>query len=170
MDESTSKPALVLDSCIWIDLANGNVLDVIIQLPYRIIVPDLLTQEEIRPTNWEDVSRLGIDFIPALPEDLEEISRIYNQSNRSISFPDASALELAKRVSGLLITDDRRLTNTARNYSVQVEGVIWLLNEMVIKKHITGIEAASALDHINQRGHTIQEAELLRWKEVWARE
>jgi predicted nucleic acid-binding protein len=170
MQEATSKPAVVIDSCIWIDLANGEVLDRVFQLPHRIIVPEFLTQEEIRPTNWEELSRQGLVFMPASPLDLEEVSRIYNGAKGTIFLPDAAALELARRVSGLLLTDDRRLAIVARDNSVQVEGIIWLLNEMAAQKHIAGYQAAEALEQMHRSGHTIPELELLRWKERWTQE
>lgn len=169
MSESSTTPALVIDSCIWIDLANGTVLEEVFQLRYKIIDPDVLIQEEVRPTNWEKLANLGLNFIPASSDEVVEVSRI-NNANRSISFYDASALELAKRVNGLLLTDDRQLSNAAREHSVQVEGIAWLLNEMVTQKCISGIQAIAALERINQGGHAIREAEIARWKERWARE
>ena len=170
MDESSTTPPLVIDSCIWIDLANGIVLEEAFQLPYKIIDPDMLIQEEIRPTNWEKLTNLGLNFIPASSDDMAEVVSLYNGTNRRISFYDASALELAKRVNGRLLTDDQRLSNTAREHSVQVEGITWLLNEMVTHNCISGTEAIAALERINQGGHAIREAEIASWKERWARE
>lgn len=169
MSETSTTPVLVIDSCIWIDLAKGGVLEEVFQLPQKIIDPDVLIQEEVRPTNWEKLANLGINFNPASSDEVAEVSRI-NNANRSISFYDASALELAKRVNGLLLTDDGQLIKAAREHSVQVEGIIWLLNEMVTHKCISGIEAIAALERINQSGHTILETEIAKWKKRWTGE
>ncbi len=101
MSESSIIPTLVIDSCIWIDLAKGIVLEEVFQLPHKIVDPEVLTQEEVRPTNWDKLANLGLNLIPASSDEVIEVSRI-NNTNRSISFYDASALELAKRANSLL--------------------------------------------------------------------
>ena len=169
MNESSATPTLVIDSCIWIDLANGIVLEEVFQLPHKIIDPDVLTQEEIKPTNWEKLVNLGLNFIPASSEEMADVLSIYDNANRRISFYDASALELAKRINGLLLTDDRRLTNAAKEHSVQVEGITWLLDIMVSSGCISGTESIAALERINQSGHTITDEEISRWKTHWIR-
>lgn len=166
MDESSTTPSLVIDSCIWIDLANGIVLEEAFQLPYKIIDPNVLIQEEVRPTNWEKLANLGVNLIPATSDEVAEASRI-NNAYRSISFYDASALELATRLNGLLLTDDSNLTMAARENSVQVEGIIWLLNEMVTHGCISGSEAIAAMERINQSGHAIHDKEITRLTERW---
>jgi len=158
----------VIDACIWIDLANGIVLEEAFQLPYKIIDPDVLVQEEVRPTNWDKLENLGLNFIPASSDEVAEVSRI-NNAIRSISFYDAAVLELAKRVKGLLLTDDGSLIKTAREHSVHVEGITWLLNKMLTHSCISGSAAIIALERINQGGHAISEVEMARWKKQWAR-
>ena len=168
MSESSTISSLVIDSCIWIDLANGIVLEEVFQLTYKIIDPEVLIQEEVRPTNWEKLANLGLNFIPASPDEVAETSRI-NNAFRPISFYDASALELAKRVNGLLLSDDRQLIKATKEHSVQVEGITWLLNEMVTQRCISGTEAIAALERIDQSGHAISDEETARWKERWTR-
>mgnify|MGYP001040112677 CR=1 FL=1 len=149
------------------DLANGIVLEEAFQIPYKIIDPDVLVQEEVRPTNWDKLENLGLIFIPASFDELAEVSRI-NNAIRSISFYDAAVLELAKRVNGLLLTDDSSLIKVAKEHSVQVEGIIWLLDEMVTHNCISGSAAIIALERINQNRHAISEVDMVRWKERWA--
>jgi len=168
MSESSTIPSLVIDACIWIDLANGIVLEEAFQLPYKIIDPDVLVQEEVRPTNWDKLENLGLNFIPASSDEVAEVSRI-NNAIRSISFYDAAVLELAKRVNGLLLTDDSSLIKVAKEHSVQVEGIIWLLDEMVTHNCISGYEAIAALERINQNRHAISEVDMARCKKQWAR-
>lgn len=167
MSGSSTTLPLVIDSCIWIDLAKGGVLEEVFQLPYKIIGPNVLIQEEVRPTNWEKLTNLGLSLIPATSNEVEEISRLDN-ANRSISFYDASVLELAKRVNGLLLTDDGLFIKAVRKHSVHVEGIIWLLDEMVIHSCISGPKAITALERINQSGHTIRDEEIESWKEQWS--
>ena len=167
MSNSSTTPALVIDSCIWIDLANGVVLEEVFQLPHKIIDPDVLIQEEIRPTNWEKLTNLGLNFVPASSDEMAEVLNLYNGANRRISFYDASALELAKRVNGLLLTDDRRLINAAQEHSMTVEGITWLLDVMVTNACISGTDAIAALERINQSGHAIHGEENTSWKERW---
>jgi predicted nucleic acid-binding protein len=166
MHEETTKPAIVIDTCIWIDLAKAGILQEAFSLPYKLIDPDLIVQEEVRPTNWHKLANLGLNFIPASVDEVVEVSRIRN-ANRNISFYDASVLELAKRLAVTLVTDDGSLTKVARNFSVPVEGITWLLNEMVIHNCITGTEATIALHRINQSGHVIQTSILDKYKKMW---
>ncbi len=166
MSKTPSTHPLVIDSCIWIDLAKGGVLEEVFQLPHKIIDPDVLIQEEVRSTNLEKLVNLGLNLIPASSENVVEVSRI-NNSKINISFYDASALELANRMNGVLLTDDGQLIKTAREYSVQVEGVTWLLNELATHRCISGPKAITALERINQSGHTIRDEEIESWKERW---
>lgn len=168
MSKSSIASLLVIDSCVWIDLAKGMVLEEVFQLPYKIVDPDVLTQEEVRPTNWDKLANLGLNLIPASSDEVAEVSRI-NNTNRSISFYDASALELAKRVNSLLLTDDGSLIKVAEEHSVQVQGITWLLNEMVSHKCLSDTQAITALERINQSGHAIRDEEIARWKKRWTR-
>ena len=106
----------------------------------------------------------------ASPDEMTEVLKIYNDANRRVSFYDASALELAKRVNCLLLTDDRRLIVTAQEHSVQVVGITWLLDIMVAHGCIPGSKAIIALERINQSGHAIRSEEMRRWKEKWTEE
>jgi hypothetical protein len=72
-------------------------------------------------------------------------------------------------VNCLLLTDDRQLINTAQEHSVQVRGIAWVLDVMVMHGCISGTRAIAALERINQSGHTIRSGEMIKWKEKWAK-
>lgn len=136
-------------------------------LPFEFVDPDLMVQEDIWPTSWDQLSHLGLKFIPASADEIAVIVKIKGE-NRSLSFYDAAALELAKRLDFLLLTDDHALSKVARKHAVRVEGITWVLNEMVTNKCISGREAITALEIIDLSGHAIREAEMAKWKKVWA--
>lgn len=166
-DKSYKTYSLVIDSCIWIDLANGIILEEMFQLPHKIIDPDILIQEEVRPTNWQKLTNLGVSFISASAGEVAEVVRL-NAAYRGLSFYDASVLELAMRLNYILLTDDNRLKKAARDNAVHSEGILWLLNEMVTCGCITGTEAIVAMERIHHSGHAIREAERLNWKKQWS--
>jgi predicted nucleic acid-binding protein len=164
----TTTASIVIDSCVWIDLANGNVLEEAFCLPFKLIDADVMQQEQIHPTNWPKLQKLGLILMQASAHQIFDIVTIKNE-NRGLSFYDASALELAIRENCRLLTDDRYLIKIAGKYQVDVCGVTWLLNEMVHQSCLTGSAALAALKRIDGSGHAISSHDLKFWTEHWSK-
>jgi predicted nucleic acid-binding protein len=168
MANISKSASLVVDSCIWIDLAHGNIVTDVFCLPFNLIDPDLMTQEKIHPANWRKLVNLGLVLVPATSDQVLTVASIKN-GNPGLSFFDAAALELATREGCKLLTDDKYLKKIAGNYQVEVRGVTWLLNEMAENACLPGYAAFTALCLIHQKGHAIKASEMNLWKKQWAK-
>lgn len=64
---------------------------------------------------------------------------------RGLSFTDCSVIELAVRRQGNILSSDGGIRKCASKMKIPVKGVLWVIEEMVIKNIITLEEALSKL-------------------------
>lgn len=151
------RPVIVIhDANALIDLTNGDLLGVWFRLGYTSLVPRFVYQETFCQHESLDPfidagSLRVVDFTD------NEAKTIYpllvEESDRlGISIPDASALWLARRENGLLLSGDQRLATKAREAGVETRGVLWALDELVGRKIVNGERAWTALTEIRDRG------------------
>lgn len=122
---------LVSDTSVLIDLERGNLRDEAFQLPYRLVVPDLLYERELRNYGGAELIVLGLEVAELTPEQVE-YARGCRRELPELSLPDVFALALARAREGTLLTGDRRLRSLATREGVPCHGVLWLLDEMLL--------------------------------------
>jgi len=158
---------LVTDTNIWIDLENGKILAEIFQLPYQFVTPDFALEEFIS-TGWQTLQNLGLIIHSLESESVLELARLRKVHHR-VSLVDLSALLLARALRAGLVTGDRRLKNLAITHGVDVHGVLWILDEMVVHQVLTPFQAAEALQRMIANGARLPfddcERRLKRWGE-----
>jgi hypothetical protein len=145
-----SRPALVTDTNIWIDLENGGIVAEVFRLPYQFVVPDFAILELRRP-RWETLAAFGLDAHGLQAEQVAELARL-RQTRRNLSVTDLAAFLLAHSLGAALLTGDRRLHELAHAEGLVVHGVLWLLDEMVHWQALTSGEAAEALRRMLDQG------------------
>ena len=113
---------IVSDTSCLIDLAKGALLGPLFQLPYTIVIPDLLFRDEVLHLHGFDKKDLldyGLEVRGLDPEGLAE-AQTYYQNDPALSLPDAFALVLTGRTeNALLLSGDR----TLRRVATEVAGV-----------------------------------------------
>jgi len=121
---------LVADTSVFIDLEHGALLEASFRLECRFVVPDQLYKEELKKNfNGEKLMRLGL-VIEQLDDDSVRLALTYQLRNGDLSFPDCSALALARTLPGVLLTGDNELRQFAIAESVECHGVLWLLDKI----------------------------------------
>jgi len=122
-------PLLISDTNIFIDLEAGDLLPALFSLPERIVVPDVLFDQELRARH-EDLLDLGLAV-----RELQEraVERTVELAGRygAVSRIDLSALALAEQESCPLLTGDRRLRDAATHEGVTVHGTLWVVRRLV---------------------------------------
>jgi predicted nucleic acid-binding protein len=120
---------LVSDSSVLIDLERGQLLEPVFSLPDRLVVPDYLYQKELKDYNGEQLCEMGLVVAELSPVSVERAEN-YRKISRALSLSDSFALSLAKEHGYLLLTGDQRLRALAEQETVDVHGLLWLLDRM----------------------------------------
>jgi len=139
----TPSLLLVTDTNIWIDLKNGEVLELIFELPYQFITTDFAA-DEMLPSFWTFLETLGVEAYGLSSEQITDIY-LLNQSHPPVSTTDLSCLVLARDLSAILLSGDNPLRKLAEAQAIEVHGVLWLLDSLLDHQIITQSEACLVL-------------------------
>jgi predicted nucleic acid-binding protein len=142
----TPSLLLVTDTNIWIDLENGEVLELIFELPYKFITTDFAA-DELFPPFWASLETLGVEAYGLSSEQITDIY-LLNQSHPPVSTTDLSCLVLARDLSAILLSGDQPLRALAEKQTIKVHGVLWVLDALVDHQIITQSEACLALNRM----------------------
>jgi len=158
---------LILDTSICIDLYHGKLLKAVLQLKYKIILPDVMLAELEEPAGE---LLLNIGFIQEGTSG-EETNDIFALRNKyaSPSTNDLVALYLAKRNACYLITGDNSLRNAAKQEGVTAHGLFWLMDALVEFNIITKSNAFEALKSIIKAGSWLPKRECEEHFRKWGR-
>lgn len=157
---------LILDTSICIDLYNGNLLKVVLQLPYEFVLPDVIIAELKEPPG-EFLLKIGF-LKESLPGN--EIQNVIALRARysGPSTNDLFALLLAKRNSCPLITGDNALRKASVQEGIATHGLLWLMDEMFEYSFLTGRAAVNTLENIIRAGSYLPkkdcEERFKKWK------
>jgi len=153
---------LISDANILIDLEEGRIIELMFRLPYRFSIPDILFEEEMSEEHGY-LPGLGLTIAELSSEIVmcaEELIQRYNGPSRN----DCFALALAKDRQCPLLTGDKDLRKAAEAEAVIVNGILWLMKQLINQKLITVAQAREAYQRMKDTGRrlpwTVVEAEL----------
>jgi len=124
---------VVNDASCLIDLRKGQLLHVLLRLPYRFIVPLPIREEELldfTPQEWRMLEDGGFATYD-LPGD--GVARVFalKREHSGLSANDCFALVTATcQENGILLTGDSQLRKVAIARDVRVHGVLWIIDEL----------------------------------------
>lgn len=133
-----SNPALsprviVNDASCLIDLRKGQLLHVLVRLPWRLIVPYPVRHSELldfTPQEWRLLDDGGLETLD-LPPDAVAAAFAVRQDHPRLSANDCFCLIAAERYEeGILLTGDGTLRRTAVQKGVRVHGVLWIIDQL----------------------------------------
>lgn len=126
-------PTLIADSSCVIDLHKVGLLLPLFELPYTIVMPrTLLDDELIRLTDDEKRELIGCG-LQTRHLDAPGLMRAERYFDRfpALSWNDCLALRMAEEnAAAILLTGDGLLRRIARDKAMEVHGIIWALDEM----------------------------------------
>lgn len=125
---------IISDTSIIIDLVKFGLIDYLFKIGYEIVVPDFIFSEFKKLGNIEPDYLIdkGMKVESFNEKEFGEILQIRDRKI-ALSIPDASAIFLAKKKKGILVTSDRAMYNTAGSDKVDVYRLLWLIEEFFIK-------------------------------------
>jgi predicted nucleic acid-binding protein len=124
---------IVSDSSCLIDLRKTLLLDAFLKLPYEILIPNTLFEEELLKFTDEQKCALisgGLKVVDLPGETVLRAQKIAG-SLPNLSIHDGFAFALAESSPGcILLTGDAGLRTLAIKHGIQVHGVLWVVDEI----------------------------------------
>jgi predicted nucleic acid-binding protein len=123
---------VVSDSSCLIDLRKASLLAAFVQLPYEILIPDTLFEEELLKFTTDEKALLkdGLKVIDLPGESVLRAQQVI-RSLPHLSIHDGFAFALAEMHPGcILLTGDGPLRSFALNKGLDVHGVLWIIDEI----------------------------------------
>lgn len=135
---------IVSDSSCLIDLRKASLLEAFLELPYEILIPNTLFEEELlRFTQAQKdlLIRGGLQVMDLPGESVLRAQEITGGFPH-LSIHDGFAFALAESCSGcILLTGDRGLRGLAVRHKMEVHGVLWVIDEI----HANGLATTGDL-------------------------
>ena len=140
---------IVSDSSCLIDLRKASLLRAFLKLPYEIVIPDTLFDEELLKFTDAEKQMLLDSGLKVLELPGVGVSRAQAMASGfpSLSLHDCFAFALAESSPGcILLTADGSLRSTAEIHGIEVHGVLWAIDEMTKSTTVTVAEVLHALE------------------------
>ena len=124
---------VVNDASCLIDLKKGQLLHVLLRLPYRFIVPLPIREEELldfTAQEWRMLEDGGLATYDLPGEEVAQVLTLKREHSR-LSANDCFALVTTTcQENGILLTGDNLLRKVATARDVRVHGVLWIIDEL----------------------------------------
>ncbi|MCZ4283562.1 type II toxin-antitoxin system VapC family toxin [Marinobacter salarius] len=157
---------LVSDTNIWIDLHHSNLLEKVFQLPHQFVTTDFVWRELRKPPGAQ-LKDLGLTIEGISGDETLELFGLKQTLNNS-SLADVSCYFMARERGWTLLTNDGALRKSGRRASLDVRGVLWILDELEHHQVLPPAELFNALTAMLNAGARLPEDEcnkrLARWR------
>ena len=157
---------IINDTNIWIDLKFTNLIDQIFLLPYKIAVPNILYNDELKDVDGPTLERNGIEILEMTDDEVMETAQRSSKTKR-VSFNDLTTLVVAKTRGYTLVTGDGNLRRIAQKESVSLRGTIWLIDELITNHIISYTEGISACQALIDYQRRLPKDELEKRIQLW---
>lgn len=128
---------VVSDSSCLIDLRKVSLLDALLKLPYEIVIPNTLFEDELlkfSDTQKRALIRGGLKVVDLPGERVlraQELIRAVPQ----LSVNDGFAFALAEGHDDcILLTGDSHLRKLATKHKIEVHGILWALDQIHVNR------------------------------------
>lgn len=124
---------IVSDSSCLIDLRKASLLEAFLELPYEVLIPDALFEEELvrfTPAQKDLLLRGGLKVVE-LPAESVLRARAIAIEHPQLSLHDAFAFALAESCQDcMLLTGDSGLRALAEINRLEVHGILWVIDQI----------------------------------------
>lgn len=130
---------LISDTSCLIDLRKASLMEAFVQLPYDLVIPDVLFEQEL--VNFSNVEKelleRALRVVSLSGEGVIKVQNV-NRDYPALTLNDCFAFVIAQQTPDcILMTGDRNLRNLATSSGVEVHGVLWGIDEMYSAKSAT---------------------------------
>ena len=141
---------VVSDSSCLIDLRKVSLLEAFVRLPYEILIPNTLFEEELLKFSPAQKTLLGAVLkIIDLPGEKVLRAQSIVREMPMLSVHDGFAFALAEGCPGcILLTGDSQLRSLANEEGIEVHGVLWIIDEIYKYRVVPAGRSGDGLAHI----------------------
>lgn len=161
-----ARPVGIVDACICIDLCNSSLLDTLLLLPYQLIVPDVVAQQELKPTDLDRLLAIGACIGTASAQEVAMVDCLRQVHPRPSTY-DLFVLAMAITRHAVLLSNDKHLRDAARREGLIPLGILGLLD--MFETSVPGPRLAVALECILKGGARLPatecESRIRRWQQ-----
>lgn len=132
---------IVSDSSCLIDLRKASLLQTFLRLPYEILIPNTLFEEELLKftTAEKALLRGGLKVMDLPGENVLRAQHVVSNMPQ-LSIHDGFAFALAEMCPGcILLSGDGGLRTLAEEHDIEVRGVLWVIDE-IYRNGLVGTE------------------------------
>lgn len=144
---------LISDANILIDMEEGQLIELMFQLPYQYSTPDILFIEELEDEH-QYLLDLGLSLSELSSNTMEHAMELiprYIKASRN----DCFALALARQEECTLLTGDKALRSAAETEDVEVKGSIWLVRKMIEAELLSADQARVSFERMKDTGRRL---------------
>lgn len=149
---------LISDTNVLIDIEDGQLTQLMFQLPYFFAVPDALYETELREQHGH-LLKAGLKVLSLSAPFVEKVAQLGIKYQRP-SVIDRFAMALALQEQCPLLTGDRHLRIAAISEGIDVRGTIWIVDELFRANLIEYPQAQESFEAMKHKGSR------LPWNEV----
>jgi predicted nucleic acid-binding protein len=139
---------VVSDSSCLIDLRKVSLLAAFLKLPYEVLIPNILFDDELlkfTATEKRALLRGGLNVVEVPGTGVLRARQIIQTTPR-LSINDGFAFAVAESRAGcILVTGDGLLRTVATEHGIEVHGVLWIIDELHRHEIETPVTLAEAL-------------------------
>ncbi len=140
---------IISDSSCLIDLRKAALLKAFLMLPYEIVIPNTLFEEELLRFSEQEKKALldnGLKVLD-LPGDSVRRAIKLEADFPALSIHDCFAFALAESIpDSIMLTGDGGLRTVATDHQIEVHGVLWAIDEIHKAATATVNELIAALE------------------------
>lgn len=142
----------VSDANIFIDMHRVGMIDCIFTLPCTIHTTDFVFRElldDALRTKLFDYEKAGKLYIKRFSADeIQDLSLFRVEERARLSFPDMSIWYYAYKENGMIITGDKALRRKAEKDDIEVHGILYLWDLLVVNGIVDSFSASRRLMHL----------------------
>lgn len=123
---------IVSDTSCLIDLHKGGLLEAFLTLPYELVIPDVLLNNELLSFTKKDLTLLKRKMTVATLEGngVNRVGWILTRSPALSTYDGFAFVVAEERPGSILLTGDKRLRYLAEEAEIEVHGVLWVIEEL----------------------------------------
>ena len=124
---------IVSDSSCLIDLRKTSLLEIFLKLPFEILIPNTLFEDELlkfSPAQKRGLVEGGLRVVDVPGTGVLRAQEVIRASSR-LSISDAFAFVVAESHPGsVLVTGDGELRDLATKHDIEVHGMLWIVDQI----------------------------------------
>lgn len=136
---------LISDTSALIDLRKVHLIEAFLSLPYDFLIPDVILELELRSFSEDEIDFLeqNATVSSLTSQELQQVHTLI-PLHQALSEVDIFVLVTArKHPDAILLTGDHRLRGLAEQESLEVHGVLWVIEELAkVGTSLTNLQRA----------------------------